>query len=59
MTFSAGVVSCGKKHRDWEDLVKEADGLLYRAKSNGKNQIVQADPKGITRENRFNFTESV
>ena len=42
VTFSAGVASCGGKPRGWEALVKEADGLLYRAKADGKNQIVSA-----------------
>lgn len=43
VTFSAGAVYIsGKsklKYRN-EDLIKMADGLLYEAKNNGKNQIV-------------------
>lgn len=43
VTFSAGAVYIsGKSELRYqnEDLIKMADGLLYEAKSNGKNQIV-------------------
>lgn len=51
VTFSAGVAACGEKPRGWEELVKEADGLLYRAKANGKNRIASAGPEGAGRRN--------
>ena len=51
VTFSAGVAACGEKPRGWEELVKEADGLLYRAKANGKNRIASAGPEGTGRRN--------
>lgn len=38
VTFSAGVVRCGGSACDWKELIRTADGLLYRAKAKGKNQ---------------------
>ncbi|MCG7756223.1 MAG: diguanylate cyclase, partial [Nitrosomonas sp.] len=42
ITFSAGVAQYHPGESQ-EDLFKRADGALYRAKKNGKNQIVAAD----------------
>lgn len=42
ITFSAGVAQYHPGELQ-EDLFKRADGALYRAKKNGKNQIIAAD----------------
>lgn len=42
ITFSAGVAQYHPGESQ-EDLFKRADGALYRAKKNGKNQIIAAD----------------
>lgn len=39
VTISGGVAEWNYKDRDTEDIIKRADGLLYKAKANGKNQI--------------------
>ncbi|HEX5125189.1 MAG TPA: GGDEF domain-containing protein, partial [Rhodocyclaceae bacterium] len=46
-TFSIGVVTSPLAPYSVDELIKIADGLMYRAKNNGKNTIVQ-EVSGIT-----------
>lgn len=39
LTISAGVVTSNDEVKDFDDLVKKADGLLYLAKQSGRNRI--------------------
>lgn len=39
VTISAGLVHCHAKHVNVNDVVEEADKLLYESKSNGRNQL--------------------
>ena len=39
VTASFGVVQLSHKHENFEDLLKEADEALYRAKENGRNRV--------------------
>lgn len=45
-TVSAGVAELDKHHAGWEALLNDADGALYRAKSNGRNRVVLAGRAG-------------
>lgn len=40
LTISAGVATCHGRERKFEDIVKRADDLLYKAKQTGRNKIV-------------------
>jgi diguanylate cyclase (GGDEF)-like protein len=40
LTISAGVGACGEDTTSAHALVERADRALYRAKTNGKNQVV-------------------
>jgi len=40
VTVSIGVASCGKKTRNYRDLVERADAGLYQVKRTGKNRVV-------------------
>ncbi len=39
VTLSAGLVSVEKAHKEYKDVFREADKLLYKAKESGRNQI--------------------
>jgi diguanylate cyclase (GGDEF)-like protein len=41
-TVSAGVAQLDSRHAGWEDLLADADGALYQAKSGGRNRVVLA-----------------
>lgn len=41
VTCSIGMCSVEHKFESFEDLLKESDNHLYKAKTNGKNQIVR------------------
>ncbi len=43
VTLSIGVTERTKHHKNWEDLYKDADLSLYKAKQNGKNRIYSAN----------------
>jgi diguanylate cyclase (GGDEF)-like protein len=40
VTISIGLVTCMEKKLKVEDMIKEADDALYKAKRNGKNRLV-------------------
>jgi len=42
VTFSIGCVTSNESHLDFDDLVKEADELMYRSKRAGKNRSTVA-----------------
>jgi diguanylate cyclase (GGDEF)-like protein len=43
ITASIGVAILNSSHVDWQSLLKDADGALYRAKRSGRNRVVLAD----------------
>jgi diguanylate cyclase (GGDEF)-like protein len=43
VTMSVGVAQWRASHEDFEELMARADGALYEAKRNGRNQVVTAD----------------
>lgn len=43
VTMSIGVAQWRASHEDFEELMARADGALYEAKRNGRNQVVTAD----------------
>ena len=43
-TISIGVFVCQGDLLDFEQCINRADQALYQAKSQGKNQVVQAQP---------------
>ena len=40
VTASFGVAQLNKEHKNFEDLLKDADEALYRAKESGRNRVV-------------------
>lgn len=40
ITASFGVAQMTSLHKDFEDILKDADEALYRAKKNGRNQVI-------------------
>ena len=43
VTMSIGVAQWRAGHEDFEELMARADGALYQAKRDGRNQVVTAD----------------
>lgn len=43
VTFSIGVASYRQPPRDFDDLLKQADGLMYEVKRGGRDRILQQD----------------
>jgi diguanylate cyclase (GGDEF)-like protein len=43
VTFSAGIAQFAQDGNDWQTLYQMADAALYRAKAQGRNQIVAAE----------------
>jgi diguanylate cyclase (GGDEF)-like protein len=39
ITFSIGVLTCNHTPRTSDELIKQADALMYSVKNNGKNSI--------------------
>ena len=46
VTISAGATECGERHGAAEDVLNEADTLLYEAKTHGRNQVWCVDDAG-------------
>lgn len=46
VTFSIGVVTCINSAQTPDELIKQADDLMYSVKNNGKNSIIYAVYKG-------------
>ena len=40
ITISAGIVTCMDQSLSDEDIIKEADRTLYKAKKNGRNKVM-------------------
>jgi len=43
VTLSMGVCTLNEKHTNFEQLIKDADAAMYKAKKNGRNRIEVAD----------------
>ena len=45
VTLSMGICTLNEKHANFEQLIKDADAAMYKAKENGRNRIEIADHK--------------
>ena len=43
VTLSMGICTLNEKHTNFEQLIKDADAAMYKAKENGRNRIEVAD----------------